>query len=90
MPVDAGDVRHDVVELQVHLRQRLLHVLDVRGSVIQQALALAQIGPHDRNFALRPEAGPEQSILMQTLQPLGVADVGLAAWHVLGIAGVDH
>ena len=25
-----GDVRDDVVELQVHLRQRLLHVLDVR------------------------------------------------------------
>ena len=27
---------------------------------------------------------------MQTLQPLGVAYIGLAAWHVLGITSVVH
>ena len=56
-PGHAGDVRDDVMELQVHLRQRLLHVLDVRRRVIQQPLALTQIGPQRRDLALRPEAG---------------------------------
>jgi hypothetical protein len=31
--------------LQIHLRQRLLHVLDVRGGVIQQTFTLAQTDP---------------------------------------------
>jgi len=35
----AGDVGHHVMELQVHLRQSLLHVLDVGGGVVQQAFA---------------------------------------------------
>ncbi len=38
---DAGDVCYHVVELQIHLRQRFLHVLDVRGSLIQQTFTLA-------------------------------------------------
>jgi hypothetical protein len=37
-----GDVGHHVMKLQVHLHQRLLHVLDVRGGIVQQSLALAQ------------------------------------------------
>ena len=37
----ARDVGHHVMELNVHLHQRLLHMLDVRRAVVQQALALA-------------------------------------------------
>ena len=37
-------VGHYVMELNVHLHQRFLHVLDVRRTVVQQVLALAQIG----------------------------------------------
>ena len=40
----AGHVGHHVMELDVHLHQRLLHMLDVRRTVVQQALTLAQIG----------------------------------------------
>lgn len=39
----AGDVCHHVMELQVHLRERLLHVLDVRGGIVQQSFALTQV-----------------------------------------------
>jgi len=45
------------MELQVHLGQRLLHVLDVGGRLIEQPLALAQIAPQGRDLALGPEAG---------------------------------
>ncbi len=64
-----GDVGHHVMKLQVHLHQRLLHVLDVRGGIVQQSLALAQIGPHGCNLAFQPEAGSEQAVFMQPLQP---------------------
>ena len=43
-PGFAGHVGHHVMELDVHLHQRLLHMLDVRRTVVQQALTLAQIG----------------------------------------------
>jgi len=60
----ARDVGHHVMELDVHLHQRLLHMLDVRGAVIQQALALAQIGAQCGQLPLRPEAGPEQPVFV--------------------------
>ena len=37
------NIGHDVMELQVHLRQRLLHVLNVSCGVVQQPFPLAQI-----------------------------------------------
>ena len=58
------DVGHDVVELQVHLGQRLLHVLDVSCSVVEQSLTLPQIGPQPRDLGLRPEAAPQQAVFM--------------------------
>ena len=33
-----------MVQLEIHLCQRLLHVLDVRRRVIQQPLSLPEIG----------------------------------------------
>ncbi len=86
----AGDIRDHVMELQVHLRQRLLHVLDVRVGIVQQALTQPEIGPERRDVAFRPETGPQQAIGMQPLQPLCVADVGLAAGDMLGVAGIDE
>ena len=44
------------MELQVHLHQGLLHVLDVGGGILQQALALAQIGAQGRNLGFGSEA----------------------------------
>ena len=38
----ASNVGHDVMS-QVHLHQCLLHVLDMRGRIVQQPFALAQI-----------------------------------------------
>ncbi len=60
----AGDVRDDVMDLQVHLRQRLLHMLNVRRSIIEQPLALAQIGPQNRNLPFRLEAASQQAVGM--------------------------
>src|SRR5262245_58233269 len=40
----ARDVGHDVVELDIHLQQGLLHMLNVRGGIVQQPFSLAQVG----------------------------------------------
>ena len=40
----ASDVGDDVVELEIHLCQRLLHVLDMRCCVLKQTLALTHVG----------------------------------------------
>jgi len=43
--VTPGDVRDHVVQLHVHLHERLLHVLNVRGGIVDQAFAMAQVRP---------------------------------------------
>jgi hypothetical protein len=48
------------MELDVHLHQRLLHMLDVRRTVVQQALTLAQIAAQ----CLGSEAGAQQPIFV--------------------------
>ena len=85
----AGDVGDDVMELNVHLGQRLLHMLDVRGRVLKKALALTHVGSQLRNLSFGSKAGPQQSKRMEPLQPLGIADIGLAPRHVLGVTRVD-
>ena len=60
------------------------------AAVIQQPLPLPEIGAQTGDFGLRPEAGTQQAVFVQTLQPLCVADVGLAPGHVLRVPGVDH
>ena len=87
---NSGDVGHDMMKLQVHLRQRLLHVLNVCRRVIQQPLTLPEIGAQAGHFGLRPEAGTQQAVFVKALQPLCVADVSLPPWYVLRIPGVDH
>src|ERR1700751_98395 len=54
-PGFARHVGHHVMELDVHLHPRLLHMLDVRRTVVQQALTLAQIGAQRRQLTLGSE-----------------------------------
>ncbi len=53
-------------------------MLDVGGRIVELPLALAQVRAQRGNLALWPEAAAQQAVLMQPLQPRGVADVGLA------------
>ena len=88
-PGRPGDVGNDVVNLQVHLHQSLLHVLDMRCRILEQTLALTDIRSQLGDPTLGPKAGAQQTIRMKPLQPLRITDVGLASRHVFGIACVD-
>jgi hypothetical protein len=49
----AGNVGHDMMQLQVHLHQRLLHMLDMRRCVVQQPLPMTEIGAQCCHFGTR-------------------------------------
>jgi hypothetical protein len=79
-----------VVELKVHLCQRLLHVLDMRGRIFEQTLALTHVCTQHGDLAFGPKAGTQQTVRMKPLEPLRIADIALASGHVLGIARIDE
>ena len=64
-------------------------MLDMRGRVLQQTLTLTHVASQLRNLSFGSKAGPQQSIRMKPLQPLRIADIGLAPRHVLGVTRVD-
>ena len=82
-PGPAGDVADDVLELHVHLGQRLLHMLDMMGRVLHQHGPLSQVAAQTPDLRVGPKGSRQQSIGVQLLQPLAVQHVGLAAGHVL-------
>ena len=77
-------------QLDPGVLQLLLQPLDGAGAL------LGQHGPHPGEVPQPTdrlgghEGGPQQSALGQLAQPRGIGDVGLAAGHGLGVAGVDQ
>ena len=59
-------------ELQIHLHERLLHPLDVRGRALDQRLAVAQIGAQGRDRGGRSKAAAQQADAVQLPEPLAV------------------
>ena len=47
------------MDLQIHQRERLLHVLDVRRCIVKVALAGSQVDAKCCNLASRSETGTE-------------------------------
>src|SRR6202040_699991 len=80
-PCGSRHVGDDMVQLKVHEGERLLHMLDVCGRVVQMSFPKPQIGSKRSDVAAGPEAWAQQGAGMEPLQPLRVVDVALAAWH---------
>jgi hypothetical protein len=47
-----------MVQLQIHMRQRFLHVLNMRRGIVEMTLPQPQIAAQSRDFAIRAKAGP--------------------------------
>src|SRR5271157_2188386 len=86
----SGDVAEHMVELQVHLAERLLHVQDVLGSHLQQAATVPPQGTKGTDRLGWPEARPQQPDRVQILDPLAVGYIALASGHTLQIVRVDQ
>ncbi len=87
---DPREVAEDVVELEVHLGEGLLHVLGVRGCQLNQGVPVPEEGPHGTDRLRRAEGPPQETDGMQILEPLAVLDVGLPAGHVLDVARIHQ
>jgi hypothetical protein len=89
-PGDSRDIRDDVVQLHVHLHERLLHVLNVRGRIVDQPLTMAQVRAQPHDAVARTETPAQQPVLMELLQPLRIVHVRLPPGDVLDVARVDQ
>jgi hypothetical protein len=79
-----------MVQLKVHQRQGLLHVLHVGCRVLEMAVPDPHVGAQRRDVPGRMEARAQQSARMQALQPLGVVDVTLATRHCFAVASIGE
>ncbi len=86
----AGDVGEDVVELEVHLGEGLLHMEDVGCAVLDELGAVAQEGAQGAHLGIGAEGGVEQSEGVELADPLAVGDVRLAAGDILDVGAVDQ
>jgi len=59
---EPGDVRKNVMNLQIHLGQRLVHMLHMRGGALDQAGAVTAQGTEGADLALGPERCLQQLI----------------------------
>ena len=87
---DPGDVAEDMVELEVHLGEGFLDVLGVTCRHLDQAVAMAQEGPHGTHRLRRAEGGAEQADGVEILEPLAVLDIGFPSRDVLDMPRVDQ
>jgi hypothetical protein len=84
------DVADDMVQLQVHLIQRLLNPLRICACRLHQAVAMAQQGTEGTDLLRRPERSLQQAHRMKILQPLAIGNIGLAPGHVLHMMSIDQ
>ncbi len=85
-----GDIADHVVQLQVHLIQSFLHVLDVTRSHLHQAVPMPKDRTHRADRLFRPERSAQQTYRMQILQPLTVGNIRFASGHILHVTCVDQ
>ena len=89
-PGGTGDVGDRMMELQIHLHQRLLHVPNVRGRVLDETLTQPQVGAQLDHRLAGTKAAAQQPVLVQLLEPLRVIDICFPPRHLLDVAGIDQ
>jgi hypothetical protein len=78
------------VELEVHLLEGLVNVLDVLGAAAQEHGALTEEASQQGDVGGRAEGAIEQAEGVELLDPLTVEHVSLAARDVLHATGIDE
>jgi len=85
-----GDVGDGVVQLDVHLVERLLHPQQMLTGCPHQSLPVAHQRAHRADRRRGTERGIEKANAVEVLEPLAVLHIALSAGHVLDVAGVDQ
>ena len=86
-PSEVGD---GAMDLDVHLIESLLHPLDAARLFGHEIGELALEGPQPGDGLTRAEGAAKQTAAMEQLEPLAVAEVGLASRHMVQLSRVDE
>ena len=76
------------MQVKVHLGEGLLHVLDMVGGVADKVRPVSPVGTQDAYLVVGTKRTGQEPIGVETLEPLAVGDIALAARHVLHMAGI--
>src|SRR5713101_7101752 len=80
-----------MLQLDVHLGQRFLHMLDMLPGMGEQHRALAEITAQHTDLVSRTEGAREQTEGMQALNPLAVMPIALgSAFDLLHLLRIDQ
>src|ERR1051325_7072442 len=82
-PRHSADVTDHVLQLQIHLCQRLLHLLHRTGGAANQLLALPHVAAQHANLRVWSKRSSQQTEALQLLQPLTILHIALAPGYVL-------
>ena len=86
---NAGDVADDMVELDVHLVESLLHMLRVNRGDLNKAFPVTPYGADGTDSLFRPMGCAQEADRMEILQPLAIRDVSFSAGNILDMTRVD-
>jgi hypothetical protein len=75
-------------QLDIHLRQRLLHPLNVSACIPHEIIALTPERPQPADLLRRPKRISQQPVGTQLHQPLALLHVALAPWQILRLSGI--
>src|SRR5439155_13611188 len=87
---NSGRVGEDLVQLDIHQFQRLLHAQRVLRSRSDEGGAMAPISTHLLHLRRRQETTLQQTESVQLTKPTTVPYVGLATRNVLGVTCVHQ
>jgi hypothetical protein len=86
----AHHVGDDVGQLDVHLDQCLLHVLDMTRLALEQHGTLAPQRAQHVDVFDRSKGAAQQIVGHQLLQPLAIEHIGLSPRYALDVARIDQ
>ena len=87
---DAGEIADDVVELNIHLGERLLEEADLIGGTTEEPVAMTEDRADGTNGFGRAKAGAQETDGMEILEPLAILDVRFTAGQIFAMPGVDQ
>lgn len=79
-----------MVQLQVHLVQRLLHMLNVNRSHLNKAISMSYDRPHCAHRLVWSKRWFQKTNRVQILNPLAVNDIAFPAWNIPNMSSIDH
>jgi hypothetical protein len=79
-----------MLNLQIHLRERFLHVLHVLDCHLYQLTPMPDDGSYGAYVRFGPEGGAQQSHRVQVLQPLAFMPVGSPSRNVFHVARIGQ